>query len=175
MRIRTVGAMALSLAIVGCDEKQKDSDTVQREQQEALLAEGTSQVGMPNIKNFRERKILKDIYEKRDQEGFVTYTYLFSEQTGKFTFVGQSIGYGISASTQFTNPSKVTQFGTPGNAGYGGQVIPQADPNGLFSPSSAEGTWVQLKDPNSSEVKVCYFEQRVAVLPFKLPDAVVMK
>jgi hypothetical protein len=31
-------------------------------------------------------------------------------------------------------------------------VTPQADPNGLFSPASAEGTWILLKDPNGKDV-----------------------
>ncbi len=38
-------------------------------------------------------------------------------------------------------------------------------------PSSAEGTWVSLKDPNSDDVKVVYIEPRVVVSPFKLTNA----
>lgn len=131
------------LFIAGCS----DSDSVQRKQQEALLMEGTSQVGMPNVKNFRERKLVKQLIEMRDQDGLVTYTYIVAESTGTLIFVGESIGYGIPYATQFTNPMKVT------GSGSGVQAIPQADPNGLFSPTSAEGTWVMLKDPNGSAVK----------------------
>lgn len=47
-------------------------------------------------------------------------------------------------------------------------VLPQADPNGLFSPASAEGTWILLKDPHGSDVKPVYVEPRVIVSPFKL-------
>ncbi len=136
-----------------------DSDAKQMKQQETLLLEATSQVGMPAIKNFRERKILKDIIELRDQSGLVTYTYLFSEVTGQLVYLGESVGYGIPAATQFTNPQKYYAQGV---------TLPQADPNGLFSPSSAEGTWVLMKDPNGGDVKPVYCEPRIVVSPFKL-------
>lgn len=153
-------AVTLLMLICGC--AQGGSDSIQRQQQEVLLKEATAQVGMPSIKNFRERKILKDIMELRDQEALVTYTYLFSEQTGTKVFLGETIGYGIPASTQFTNPQKTV------NDIHDSAVIPQADPNGLFSPTSAEGTWVLMKDPNGKSVKPVYIEPRIIVSPFRL-------
>lgn len=60
-------------AIVGCENTYTaSSDEKQTEQQERILAEGTAQVGMPAINNFRERKLLKQILELRDQADFVT-------------------------------------------------------------------------------------------------------
>lgn len=150
----------------GCYGRSNSSDEKQRQQQEVLLHEAMSQVGMPAIKNFRERKILKDILELRDQEGLVTFTYLFSEQTGKLTFLGETIGYGIPCATQFTNPQKIDSWRS--NVGYA--IIPQADPNGLFSPAAAEGTWVLMRDPMAKEVKPVYIEPRIIVFPFKLAD-----
>ena len=64
----------LGVALVGCDYT-PSSDEAQRVQQERILREGTAQTGMPAIKNFRERKLLKQIIEMRDQDGLVTYTY----------------------------------------------------------------------------------------------------
>ena len=143
----------------GCEPS---SDSIQREQQERILAEGTSQVGMPAIRNFRERKMLKDIIELRDQEGLVTYTYLFNEMQGKVgDFFCNSIGYGIPYATQFTSPEK------PSGHGY---ALPQADPNGLFSPASADGTWILCKDPNGSEVRPVFVEPRIIVSPFRLHE-----
>ena len=147
------------------------SDTVQREQQERILAEGTSQVGMPAVKNFRERKLMKDIIEMRDQSGLVTYTYMASEMTGKVgDLLCESIGYPIPASTQFTNPEKVTYEGA-----HYGITLPQADPNGLFSPASAEGTWVMCKNPNGGDVAPVYSEPRLIVSPFPLAKSVVQQ
>ena len=142
------------------------SDKRQRDEQEKILSDGTSQVGMPAIKNFRERKLLKDIYELRDQTALTTYTYVFSELRGCAVLVGDSIGYGIPYSTQFTNPQKPVYPGARESP-----VIAQADPNALFSPGSAEGTWILLKNPHGSDVKPIYVEPRVIVSPFKLDES----
>jgi hypothetical protein len=160
----TIIALA-SLSLLAACEQPPDSDQKQQAQQETLLQEGTAQVGMPNIKNFRERKLLKDILELRDQNGLITYTYLYNEMTGKKVFFCNSVGYGIPYATQFTNPQKQV------NDHYEAPVVQQADPNGLFSPASAEGTWVMCKDPHGSTTAPVYVEPRVIVTPFKLTDA----
>jgi hypothetical protein len=138
------------------------SDTLQSKAQEKILAEGTAQTGMPAIKNFRERKLLKDILELRDQNGLVTYTYIRNEFNGDLVFFCRSIGYGIPYATQYTSPEKVDRS----YSNY--YILPQADPNGLFSPASAEGTWVMCKNPYGSEVRPVYVENRIIVSPFAL-------
>lgn len=153
--------------LAACKPQLPSSDQVQREQQEKILAEGTTQTGMPAIKNFRERKLLKDIIEMRDQDGLVTYTYMQAEMSGKLVFLCDSIGYGIPAATQYTAPEKIAASHHQG----GFVTLPQADPNGLFSPSSAEGTWVMCKDPNGDKVRPIYVEPRVVTSPFKLATA----
>ena len=157
--IVSVAAIALlGVTLTGCIEE--NSDDKQRAQQERILQEGTAQTGMPAIKNFRERKLLKQIIEMRDQDGLVTYTYTVPETTGRPVFLCNSIGYGLPAATQYTNPEKIE---------YQGVTIPQADPNGLFSPSSAEGTWVMCSDPSGNgKTRPVYVEPRVIVSPFKL-------
>lgn len=167
--MKTIFALMLVMVILsGCDQRQKDSDEQQRAQSERLLAEGTAQTGMPAIKNFRERKLLKDILELRDQSGLVTYTYLWNEFNGKKVFFCESIGYGIPYATQYTNPMKVTNGGSAPQTHIENVTIPQADPNGLFSPAAAEGTWVMCKDPNGKSVKPVYVEPRIIVSPFAL-------
>lgn len=155
--------------IAGCDDIHQTSDQVQRQQQERILAEGTSQIGMPAIKNFREKKIVKDLYEMRDQDGLTTYTYVFDEMKACFVFVGNTIGYGIPYATQFTNPAKLE------DTYHGTTTLPQADPNGLFSPATAEGTWIMMKNPAGPEVKPVYIETRVTVMPFQFPTNMVCK
>lgn len=152
----------LSLVLVGCDYK-PTSDKLQQDAQEKLLMETTAKTGMPNIINNRERKLMKDILEMRDQDGLITYTYLVAEQTGKLIFICDSIGYGLPAATQYTNPEKVVR-----DNGQSFGTIPQADPNGLFSPAAAEGTWVLCKDPNGTETRPVYMEPRIVVSPFQL-------
>lgn len=135
-----------------------DSDDTQRRQQETILQEGRAQVGMPAIKNFRELKLVKMLLEKRDQENLVTYTYTFSEVTGETKFFCTSVGYAIPYATQFTNPEKYESSGT---------TLPQADPSGLFSPSSADASWVMCKAPDGS-VNPVYVEPKVVVSPYRL-------
>jgi hypothetical protein len=155
------------LSIFGCvqrKEYKESSDSIQKRQQEALLREGTAQTGMPAINNFRERKILKEIIEMRDQSSLVTYTYLHSEQTNQLKLLCKSIGYPIPYATQYTNPQKIEERFQTGYA-----ILPQADPNGLYSPSSAEGTWVLCSDPKDSKsVKPVYVEPRVITTQFPI-------
>ena len=146
------------------------SDDIQQQQQEKILKEATAQTAMPAIVNFRERKLLKYIYELRDQDGLVTYTYLenltptvvpgHTAMGGKLTYVGESIGYGIPYATEYTSPMKSDYTGS------GRLALPQADPNALFSPASAEGTWILLLDPKTNKPVPVYMEPRIVVSPF---------
>jgi len=169
MNSRVGIACLVVLAVLGlmgddCDNHEKSSDGVQQTQQEKLLAEGTSQIGMPAIKNFRERKLMKDIIELRDQEGLSTYTYVWSDFKGTWIFFCNSIGYGIPYAAQFTNPQKIVYH----HCNCDHSVLAQADPNGLFSPASAEGTWIMCKDPKGDKVMPVYVEPRLIVSPFEL-------
>ena len=133
------------------------STTEQNAQQEQINAEGNMAVGMPNIKNFREKRLLKEIYELRDQDGLVTYTYL-TDLNGHLHFFCNSIGYGIPYATQYTSPERPAR--SYETSEQGNITIPQEDPNGLFSPADAEGTWVMCKDPNSTNIAPIYTEPR---------------
>jgi len=147
-----------------CDDATPPSDKVAHDRQEKILQEGNAEVGMPSIVNFREKKMLKMIYELRDQASYVTYSYLYSQYSGKYIYIGQTIGYPIPYATQYTNPLQVVS----GSYKESVTSIAQADPNGLFSPASAAGTWVALVDPKGKVVPG-YFEPDVVCLPFKLP------
>ena len=120
---------------------------------------------MPAIVNFQEKRILKDILEKRDQS-LTTITYTQDLNAGLHKLC-DSVGFGIPAATQYTNPQRVAAYGDAAR-GYGSIALPQADPNGLFSPASAEGTWVMCKDPNSDKVAPVYAEPRIIVSTFPL-------
>lgn len=166
--------VVVMLFVIACGDKERgsSSDEQQRAQQERILQEGNAQVGMPAITNFFERKQLKAIYELRDQADLTTYTYQVS-MDGKLVFFCDSIGYGIPYATQFTNPQKIDTY--LNQRGFAAAAVPQADPNGLFSPASADGTWVLCKDPNGTEVKPVFVEPRLVVAPFRMergsPDA----
>jgi hypothetical protein len=157
-----VAALAAAFVLSGCDVYTESSDQIQNKKQEELTKQGVESIGLPAIKNFQEKRILKDIFELRDQPNLVTYTYT-QDMNGRYHKVCDSIGYGFSAATQYTNPQKVQWHSNGGNV-----TLPQADPNGLFSPPSADGTWVLCKVPGKDEVKPLYIEPHIIVSPFPL-------
>ena len=156
--------MLLLMSNSGCQEN-KDSNDKLAEKQEQIMNEANAQVGMPAIKNFQERKLMKMILELRDQENLVCYAYIIPEMTGKPVFLGKCIGYGIPYATQYTNPEVKDYLGN-----YNAITLPQADPNGLFMPSGAEGTWLMMIDPKTNEPRPVYCEPKVLVSPFKLGE-----
>lgn len=158
-------ALALPLVLTACVEQKKpSSDRIQARQQEVILKEGTSQVGMPAIKNFRERRLLKMILEKRDQEGLVTYTYNVAQATGKLVFLCNSIGYPINDATGFTNPMKIEEYRH--EVGYA--IMPQAEPNGLYTPDASNDKWVMCVDPKSGQASPVLAGGDIFTSPFPL-------
>lgn len=109
MKIATVVALAATIVLASCGEYTPSSDQRQEDQQAAITQEGTSAVGMPNIVNFTQRRLVKDILEMNDQTSIVTYSYTFSEMTGRLVFFCNSIGYPIPYATQFTNPERIAR------------------------------------------------------------------
>ncbi len=176
--IATMFALGLTVA---CIDEKETSDMKLQKQQEVLLTQAADQIGMPGIVNFQEKKLLKYILELRDQANLTTFTYVYSDYTGKFTYIGRSVGFGIPYATQYTSPMKAERAWrrSVNSDGIGGEstteVLPQADPGGLFSPESANGTWLLLVNPaNPKEVKPIYMEPNICVLPFPLPGNVVI-
>lgn len=153
----------IALSLAACEIPPPDSNQIQAKQQERILQEGTSQLGMPAIKNFREKRTLKMIYELRDQEGLSTYTYVVAEQTGKPVFLCDSVGYAISDATGYTNPDKVMM-----NSSYGFGTMTQAEPNGLFTPDVSEANWVLCIDPAKEKPLPVFVSSKIIVSAFKL-------
>jgi hypothetical protein len=149
-------------AVISCGEP--DSDQITSQRQETLLMQAIEKIGMPAIKYFRELRMMNRILEERDQT-ITTWTYIWSDYNRCFTFIETSVAYPIPYSTQRTSPQKIG-----GPSGYY-IPMPQADPNGLFSPSNAEGTFVEMNNPTkTNETGVVYSETRLTTFPYKIPD-----
>ena len=151
--------VAAVIALAGCDGKDyRNSQQIERDNQERSLKQMAQSIGMPAITNFAEKRMMKDIIELRDQN-VATTTYLVG-MNNQLTKLCDSVGYGLPYATQFTNPQK--------RADWGSITIAQADPNGLYSPASAEGTWVLCVDHKSGKPKPLYIEPRIIVSPIPL-------
>ena len=162
--IALIGAM--SFALGACDDRPSADDDM-NSKQEQLAQEANRQTGVPAIKNFNRKKTLKTIIEAVDNDKTINYAYLFAENTGKLVFIGKCQGYGIPASTQYSNPQKPITYHTI-HGQYDAMALPQADPDGLFSPGSADGTWLMLINPETKEPVATYFEPKIVVSPFPI-------
>jgi hypothetical protein len=162
-RIIMVAGLALTTVALASCQEMENSDRKAALQQEQLSAEAHNQVGLPAIVNFQEKRMMKMIFELRDQT-ISTITYI-QDMNGKLHKLCDSVGYGLPYATQYTNPEKIAYRST--NVGV--LSLPQADPNGLFMPASADGTWVMCQNPaNSKEVRPIFVEPRVITSPFPL-------
>ncbi len=163
--------------LTGCLEepvRKQSADNIQAKETQKSLGEANRQVGMPNIVNFQQRKLMKLIYELCDKEDLICYAYIKSDYRGELFFIGKCIGYGIPFSAQYTNPMRIFDAEQEGGVkekyedNGEVQVLPQADPNGLFMPTSSSATWLMMIDPKTKKARPVYIEPEIVVSPFAL-------
>ena len=159
-----VSVFFLMCLLSGCNDSALPmADKQMQVQQEASQREAIRQTGLPGITNFTELKLMKNLYELRDST-LVTYSYI-PDMNGKLWHLCDSIGYGLPYGVQYSNPEKHIE-GENSNLSYN---LPQSEPNGLYMPPTAEGTWVMCADSSKKMgVNPVYVEPRVIVSPFKL-------
>lgn len=155
-------AAGVTVGLTGCDD-----DTSARSEetnyQNELMEQAADEVGMPDITEFYEKKLAKEIFELRDDSELICYAYTRSDMSGKYVYLGRCMGYGLPYSTQYTCPETAKRYnGTP-------YTIEQADPNGLYSPEGLSATWLWLIDEKTGEPNVTYIESEITVLQQKLP------
>ena len=161
MKSTLIALILSTIALTGCMEDRQTSDSIQREKQEQLSLQATQSVGKPAITNFAEKRMAKDIMELRDQN-VATITYLV-DMNNKLRKLCNSVGFGLPYATQFTNPQRLV------SNSHGSMVtLPQADPNGLFSPGSADATWVFCVNPETKKATPMYVEPKIIVSTFAL-------
>ena len=159
-----IGVATPALAFGGSSST-PSSDKSTAQQMEQLLKEGERQTGLPAITNFTEKRMVKWLYELRDQPNYRTYTYIVT-MTGKLVKICDSVGYGINASIQYSNPEKVVGMDLGQYNGQG--VMPQAEPNALFMPEGLAATYVMCVNEDSDDVKAVYIEPEIIVSPIEL-------
>lgn len=158
-----LSSLSLLGLVAGCAGDTSTADQQQQQHQEQTDSQSNSEVGFPAITHFTEKKDLKMIYELRDNPKYVTYMYTKNEMDGKWVYQGTAIGYPIPYSTEFTNPQYIAKYAT--NVGVA--VLPQADPNGLFSSQNTKADWIMRDGPNGLYAE--YIEPDTDVTPVKKP------
>lgn len=168
-------ALASSMLLLGACSKELSSADKQREQQETIVGEGVAQVGMPNIVNFRDARAVKFWYERRDQSNLMTYTYTKNMQ-GQWVWFCDSMGYPIPGGTQFSAPESVQRYALPRKndreADFGSMRLPQPEPNGIYPPSSAEGSGIICINPNTNVATAAYGEEKLNTFEWPQPSAI---
>ena len=121
-------------------------------------------VGYPSIVNGFEKRMVRMLYELRDNPEFRTYAYIVT-MTGEFVKLCDSVGYGINASIQFSNPEKLVRQDCGQYCNEG--PMPQAEPNGLFMPEGLAATYVMCLSPDGEDLQPVYVEPEIVVLPYE--------
>jgi hypothetical protein len=146
----------MCIVLGGCEE---DTRHQEEKYQEDLMQQATNEIGMPDITEFFEKKMAKEIFEKRDDSKLVCYAYS-QNLNGQFIYVGRCYGYGLPYSTQYTNPEKYE---------YNGATLPQADPNGLYGAEGLTATWLMMINEETGEPYIMYCEPTIVVTENKIP------
>lgn len=122
-------------------------------------------IGFPNITNFFEYSQLKEIYEMRDNPNLICYWYTKNEYTGKWIYQGICIGYGIPYGAAITAPESSQE--ARGGGSYW-NIVPLAEPNGLYTESVVTtATWI-LTTNDSGEIAPTYVESEISVSQTKM-------
>ena len=166
--ISLVLVVTMVFVLAGCSEDISPNNTKEeRQYTEQLMQQATDEIGMPNITEFYEKKMAKEIFEKRDDSSLICYVYN-QNLDGQYIFIGKSMGYGLPYSTQYTNPQ--TYLDDPhGSYDSGSVVVSQADPNGLYSADGLSATWLMMIDETTGENYIMYAEPTIVVTENKLP------
>ena len=108
---------------------------------------------------------LKEIYEMRDNPNLICYWYTKNEYTGKWIYQGTCIGYGIPYGAAITAPESSQE--ARGGGSYW-NIVPLAEPNGLYTESVVTtATWI-LTTNDSGEIAPTYVESEISVSQTKM-------
>lgn len=144
------------------------ADEQQRRQTAQMTAQANQDVGMPAIKNFQEKRMVKMLYELRDDPNFQTWSYIVTMDGGLIDVCdgNPSVGFGINASIQYSNPMKIVDTSRMSSAaGPDVVTLPQQEPNALSMPEGLAATYVLCLV--GEEIMPVYVEPNVLVSPFK--------
>lgn len=174
IRLRVLFFIAiLFITIAGCFGS-KNTDQLMAEDTEAAISESNRQLGLPNIKNYTEKRTLKWVYELCDKTDLVNYAYLTSMDGQIGAYLGRCIGYGIPYSAQYSTPETFKRFVSKSGSNVYYEMAPLAEPNGIFKPEGLAATWLIIISPNG-ELAPMYVEQEILVSPFKMHDGDILE
>lgn len=158
LAVGIIGVLMVGM-LTGCGETKENQYT------KDLMSSAYDAVGFPDTSNYFERAQLKEIYELRDDPQLICYWYTKNDMTGKWIYQGKCIGYGIPYTTSMTAPESLQKIDT--TAGVSWEVVPLAEPNGLYASPSTSATWILSVDEDGN-ITPSYVESEITVTQVKM-------
>jgi hypothetical protein len=135
--LAAAGAAVLAIGLSGCNNNGNSESAAQNADTNAL----ENNQPLPHVTWSQERENLIDI-ELAEVNDVQTTTFVMHNGDQNPISSCPSIGFGIPDSASLSNPLKPDS-----NSGtYAGDVVGQEDPNGIYAPTSSEGTFVICLD-----------------------------
>lgn len=143
----------------GCSSK-TTSASIEQASQDLQMQQFLRNQPVPSFDWSLERHMLIQLYAAR-QRATNTFSVVQSEYTGKILWSCPSMGFPLPYATQLTNPLQLaSRYAMTDGAHYTDGVIAQQEPNGLFTPPAADGTWVPCVD-EKGRITPVYEERKV--------------
>lgn len=141
----------------GCTTAPQSAASKEQATQDVQMQQFIRNQPVPSFDWSLERHMLIQLYAAR-QRATNTFSVVQSEYTGKVLWSCPSMGFPLPYATQLTNPQQLIQK-SDSSHWYDG-VVAQQEPNGLFSPPAADGTWVPCVD-EKGRITPVYEERKV--------------
>jgi len=148
----------VALALAACSQSSINNDRVQTDRQ---LSQYQAVQPVPFFNWSQDRAVLIQIYEAKNQAR-QTWSVFYSA-TGVPQAMCSSVGYPIPANTQLTSPDQIAY----GSAGTALGTVSQMEPNGVYSTTGANGTYVMCLRPSGKAAAV-YSESWVTAYPYEV-------
>jgi hypothetical protein len=154
----------VSLLLSGCVSDANQARINETNQQGSVMLAILNNQPVPDLNGYSfERDIVIQILLARNKSTVTTWAYWRAENTGELQEVCRSVGFPIPYSVQLTSPEFLV--------GSQGATLPQAEPNALYSPPSAEASWVLCMTDDGKKVYPLYSEPRVISSPRRIKSA----
>ena len=152
--------MLAASILTGCEQSSQEIETDQQEKGVAAIVQNQP---VPDLGGYSlERANLIRIMILRNQK-IATYSYFFTI-TGTIIEVCPSQGFPFPYATQLTAPEVYR---------YTGVTVPQAEINSLYSPQSADASWV-LCVVDGIAVPT-YFEEKIEAFPYRIKADIILE
>lgn len=135
--------VGLGLGAVACSSNSSDGNAGESKAQHQDTTNLETNQPLPIVYFSQERENLIDI-ELAEVNDVRTTSFVPTFSGDALLYSCPSIGFGIPDSASLSNPAQISSAYVNGNGGQGWSdgVIGQMDPNGIYAPTSSQGTWL---------------------------------